>query len=191
MIHIDSAAPAELAVGPTVVEKGFGQVLIIIGGLPAAGKTTIARALAREIGAAHLRIDTIEQAIVRSGGGSHPLGPVGYSVGYAVAEDQLRLGLSVIAESVNPLEVTRAAWRSVAERTGRAAVEIEVICSDETEHRQRATTRTIDIEDLTGPTWQQILDREYEPWAGEHTVLDTAGRSLDSCVAQVRQEIGV
>jgi predicted kinase len=166
-------------------------VLIIIGGLPAAGKTTIARALAREIGAAHLRIDTIEQAIVRSGAGSHPVGPVGYSVGYAVAEDQLRLGLTVIAESVNPLEVTRSAWRSVAERAGRPAVEIEVVCSDETEHRQRATTRTIDIEDLTGPTWQQILDREYEPWAGEHTVIDTAGRPLDSCVAQVRQEIGV
>jgi predicted kinase len=164
-------------------------VLIIIGGLPAAGKTTIARALAREIGAAHLRIDTIEQAIVRSGGGSHPLGPVGYSVGYAVAEDQLRLGLTVIAESVNPLEVTRSAWRAVAERTGHSAVEIEVVCSDETEHRRRATTRTIDIEDLVGPTWQQILDREYEPWVGEHMVVDTAGRSLDSCVAQVRQEI--
>ena len=166
-------------------------MLIIIGGLPAAGKTTIARALAREIGAAHLRIDTIEQAIVRSGAGSHPLGPAGYSVGYAVAEDQLRLGLTVIAESVNPLEVTRAAWRSVAERTGHPALEIEVVCSDETEHQQRASTRTIDIEGLAGPTWQQILDREYEPWAGEHTVLDTAGRSLDSCVAQVRKEIGV
>jgi predicted kinase len=49
-------------------------VLIITSGLPATGKTTIARELAREIGAVHLRIDTIEQAVVRAGAGNRPLG---------------------------------------------------------------------------------------------------------------------
>jgi predicted kinase len=38
-------------------------MLIIFGGLPATGKTTLSRALARELGAVHVRIDTIEQAI--------------------------------------------------------------------------------------------------------------------------------
>jgi predicted kinase len=38
-------------------------MLIIFGGLPATGKTTIARDLARQLGATYLRIDTIEQAI--------------------------------------------------------------------------------------------------------------------------------
>jgi len=38
-------------------------VLVIFGGLPGVGKTTIAQELARQIGAMHVRIDSIEQAI--------------------------------------------------------------------------------------------------------------------------------
>jgi predicted kinase len=37
--------------------------LIAFAGLPGTGKTTIARELARRIGAVYLRIDTIEQAL--------------------------------------------------------------------------------------------------------------------------------
>ncbi|NEE50673.1 AAA family ATPase, partial [Streptomyces sp. SID8455] len=73
------------------------------GGLPGTGKTTLARLLAAHIGAVHLRVDTIEQAIVRSGLARHPVGPAGYTVGYALAEEHLQQGLTVIAESVNPL----------------------------------------------------------------------------------------
>jgi predicted kinase len=43
-------------------------VLIILAGLPGTGKTTIARLLARRLGAVHVRIDSIEQAIRDSGG---------------------------------------------------------------------------------------------------------------------------
>ena len=38
-------------------------MLIIFSGLPGSGKSTIARALAQQLGAVYLRIDTIEQAI--------------------------------------------------------------------------------------------------------------------------------
>ncbi|MFE5683837.1 AAA family ATPase [Streptomyces sp. NPDC056512] len=51
------------------------SMLIVIGGLPGTGKSTLARLLAARIGAVHLRIDTIEQAIVRSGLAKRPLGP--------------------------------------------------------------------------------------------------------------------
>ena len=71
------------------------------------GKTAIAASLARETGAVHLRIDSIEQAMRNSG--VTVSGPEGYEVAYAIAEDNLGLGRTVVADSVNPIEVTRAA----------------------------------------------------------------------------------
>lgn len=158
-------------------------------GLPATGKTTLARALAREIGAVHLRVDTIEQAIVRAGAGTHPIGPVGYAVAYALAEDHLGQGLTVVADSVNPLAVTRRAWRDVARSAGVEHVEVEVVCSDEAEHERRATTRATDVPDLRKPSWQQIRHREYEPWDRPPVVVDTAGRATAESVDRLRSLI--
>ena len=108
-------------------------MLLILGGLPAVGKTAIATGLARAIEAVHLRIDSIEQALRNSSVSIS--GPEGYEVAYAIAEDNLRLGRTVITDSVNPIEVTRAAWRTVAQRAGTRHIEIEIVCSDKAEHR--------------------------------------------------------
>ncbi|MGQ4600797.1 AAA family ATPase [Nocardia sp. R6R-6] len=152
-------------------------MLIVIGGLPGTGKTTLARLLAPRTGGVHLRVDTIEQAIVRSGLAQHPVGPAGYVVGYALAEEHLRQGLVVIAESVNPLSITRDSWLGAARNAGVAAAEIEVICSDPAEHRRRIVSRSVDIPGLPLPGWQQVLDRDYQPWDRNHIIVDTAGES--------------
>ncbi|MFI7340152.1 AAA family ATPase [Streptomyces sp. NPDC050085] len=158
-------------------------MLIVIGGLPATGKTTLARLLAAQIGGVHLRIDTIEQAIVRSGLAHHPIGPAGYVVGYALAEEYLHQGLTVIAESVNPLAVTRNSWRDVGVKAAVPVAEVEVICSAPAEHRRRATSRSVDVPDLPLPDWQQILDRDYEPWDRERIVIDTAQQDPQQSLA--------
>lgn len=165
-------------------------MLIVIGGLPGTGKTTLSRLLARRIGAVHLRIDTIEQAIVRTGRARHPLGPVGYAVGYALAEEHLRQGLTVIAESVNPLTVTRDSWRDAGAAADVRVIEVEVICSDPAEHRHRVTSRSIDIPDLPLPDWQQVLDRDYEAWDREHVVVDTAGQDPQESLASLLRHLG-
>jgi predicted kinase len=74
-------------------------ILIIFDGLPGTGKTAIAWELARQLDAMYVRIDSIEQAIRDSGVVSKPLNDAGYRVGYAVAEDNLRLGRTVVADS--------------------------------------------------------------------------------------------
>lgn len=165
-------------------------MLIILGGLPGVGKTAIARELARRIGAVHLRIDSMEQAIRASGILSQPLDDAGYRVAYAVAGDNLRIGRTVIADSVNPIRATRDAWVEVANRAQARAVEIEITCSDAGEHRRRVETRTADIPGLRLPAWEEVASREYDPWDRERLVIDTAGRTVEQSVSDVRDALG-
>ena len=162
-----------------------GPMLIIFSGLPGTGKTGIARELARQLGALYLRIDSIEQ-VIRDFRSDTPLDESGYCIGYAVAEDNLRLGRTVVADSVNPIKVTRDAWTTVASRVLVKAVEIEVICSDLTEHQRRVETRTTDISGLRLPTWEEVISREYHAWEHEHFVIDTFTRTVEQSVEMIR-----
>jgi predicted kinase len=74
-----------------------------------------------------------------------------------LAEENLRIGQTVVADSVNPLNITRDAWLSVAADASKDAIEIEVICSDPSEHRRRVETRKADIRGLSWPRWQAVL----------------------------------
>ena len=85
-----------------------------------------------------MRIDSIEQAVLDAGVViDGDLRDGGYRAAYAIAEDNLRLGRTVIGDSVNPMKLTRDAWRDAGLRAGVRVVEIETICSDAEEHRRR------------------------------------------------------
>jgi predicted kinase len=157
--------------------------LFIFGGLPGTGKSTLASAIAEYYGAAYIRIDTIEQTIRNSGFSFD--GPVGYQIGYALALDNLLLGQSVVADSVNPLKITREAWKDVGRKGKARFLEIEIVCSDTNEHRYRVESRSTNIDGLRLPTWQQVLDRHYQAWLSGHLVLDTAGRNFESSISEL------
>ena len=169
--------------------SGLQPMLIIFGGLPGTGKTTIAWELARQLGAVYLRVDSIEQAIRDSGVVSQSLNDAGYRAGYAVAEDNLRLGRTVIADSVNPLQLTRDAWIGVANRAQVSAIEVEVVCSDPEQHQLRVETRVSDIGGLRLPSWQEGASREYEPWERPHLLLDTTTHSAAENVKRIREAL--
>ena len=161
-------------------------ILVVLGGLPGVGKSTVARALLARWPAAYLRIDTIEQALRDSGvliGGD--VGPAGYMAAYALARTLLAQGLSVLADCVNPLPVTREAWRAVARDTRVPLLEVEVICSGPAEHRRRVETRVTDVPGLVLPTWVGVVQHDYTRWVGERLVLDTASMDAEQAAAHV------
>jgi len=163
-------------------------VLVIFSGLPATGKTTIARELAAQVAAVYLRIDSIEQALRDQG---IRVEGEGYRASHAIAEDNLRLGRIVVADSVNPWPLTRAEWRAVAVRAGVPSIDVEIVCSDAEMHRQRVEQRVADIPGHLPPSWDDVVRRDYRPWDSDRLQIDTARVPIAEAVSRIRATMRV
>ena len=162
--------------------------LVVFSGLPGVGKTTIAKILCRKIRACYLRADTIEQTLLCQMP-DRPVTCEGYAVAYSIAQENLALGCDVVADSVNPIALTRDAWRQVAVRSEAFCLEVEIICSHVPTHRQRVEGRKADSIGMTLPTWQKVMERNYAPWHGTRLIIDTASLTAEQAAAQIRQSI--
>jgi len=70
-------------------------------------------------------------------------------------------------------------------------LQVEVVCTLETEHRRRVESRGPDIVGHRVPTWQEVLDRDYRPWDSPRLVIDTAGRTVQESVQAITATAGV
>lgn len=162
-------------------------VLVVLGGAPGVGKTSVARELAARRTAAHVRVDTLEQALLRVGGTPAVLGPEGYAAGQAVAADLLRSGLDVVADGTQRLAVMRRAWASSADAAGAGVVQVELVCSDVDEHRRRVQQRTADFPGHRLPGWPDVEAADTDPWPDADARLDTAALSVAEVVDAIEE----
>ena len=162
-------------------------MLYIFSGLPGTGKSTLSRTVARQLNAVYLRIDTIEQGLRDLC--SIDVQGEGYRLAYRIASDNLRLGVSVVADSCNPIEITRREWEQVAREARAGHVNIEVVCSDSSEHHLRVEARHAEVSGLKLPTWSEIENREYDGWTIERVIVDTAGRSKIECARDLLSKL--
>ncbi len=165
-------------------------MLIVFGGLPGVGKTTLAKSVARELGAVYLRVDTIEHALRFSEMLQAEVGPAGYIVAYRLAEENLRLGRTVVADSVNPLNITRDAWLSVAQmsRYGKIAVEsLNVQGMVKNDRLARA------ISDVAWSSFVAVLTHKVAKTGGEVVQVSPNNTSqlCSACGAKVLKTLGV
>lgn len=161
--------------------------LFIFSGLPASGKSTLSKFIAKKYNAAYLRIDTVEQSLrdlcklnVYS---------EGYELSYRIASDNLKIGNNVVADSCNSIARTRKEWEEVAKMNNSLFINIQVICSDMNEHQKRVETRTSEIEGLLSPTWKDIKNREFQPWTSKVITIDTANKSIETSLTELNIKI--
>lgn len=161
----------------SLLEHSEKNTFYIFSGLPGAGKSTLSKSFAAYIGAAYFSIDTIEQ-------GFRDLCQIevegeGYGLAYRIVSDNLLLGLSVVADSCNPIPLTRYEWEQVAISAGVNFINIEIQCSDPEEHRARVENRLTLSSSNNLPSWEQVTQREYVHWDRERIAIDTAGCSSE------------
>lgn len=151
-------------------------MLIVMAGLPGAGKSATAEALGRELAASVVSVDPIEAAMWRAGvARDQPTGLAAYVVAEAVADGILAQDRTVIADAVNAVDAAREQWRALAARRGVPLAFIEVVCSDPAVHRHRLESRSRAIEGFPEPGWDTVerLRKEFAPWTDHRLLLDT------------------
>ncbi|WIM98039.1 ATP-binding protein [Actinoplanes oblitus] len=151
------------------------MVLAVFAGLPGVGKSTLAAAVATELPAAVLAVDTVDFALQRYAVHESRPGYAAYGVVAALAEEQLRIGHHVIIDAVSPVKAARDLWVDLAERMAVPLRVVEVLCGDDAEHRRRVESRYAARDHDGVPDWVRVLERqsEYEPYLGPRLVVDT------------------
>lgn len=158
-------------------------VLYAFSGLPGTGKSSLAQWLALRLKAVYLRIDTVEQAMREL---CHwDVQGEGYRLSYRIAADNLRLGLSVVSDCCNPIDLTRKEWAAVASGAGAQTIPIEILCSDVLEHQRRVQQRSSPVPGLVLPTWEEVQQRTFHAWDQPRVVIDTAGKSMPACLEEL------
>jgi predicted kinase len=150
--------------------------IIVFAGLPGTGKSTLARMVAARTGAAWLRVDSVEAALLEAGvPQSFETGLAAYIGVRDLARDQLHLGHDVVIDAVNGVAEARAMWRDLAEEFHVPRHVVHVTCTDAAEHRRRVEGRAPATPPLPKPTWDEVSQREFQPWDEPVLEVDNQG----------------
>src|SRR5947209_1395558 len=145
--------------------------LIVFTGLPGSGKSTIAEAIAAQLHFPVFSVDPIESSIIKSGiVKSWETGLAAYLISRDLAYEQLKLGLSVIIDAVNPVKEARDMWYEL-EKKQHAQLIIIACMLDERIHKKRIDHRVRNIHGIPEVTWEQVKNREYAPWEDKKLIL--------------------
>jgi len=165
--------------------------MIIFSGLPGTGKSTLAESLARQLSIPVFARDWLEAVLLQNDlqttSSDRSLGYVGYELLTTLAERQLMLGQSVILDSVAATLSIRKAWRELSGRYQAKWLVVECVCSDESLHRSRLSTRKRNIPGWHELEWSDIetVKKYYQAWDEERLVLDMVN-DIDKNISRVK-----
>ncbi len=173
--------------------------LIIVGGLPGSGKSTIAHALAGRIGADCIASDLLRKGLAGADPGERRPAAVGagiYAAGmtdltyrelFVQAERQLRAGHSVVLDATFGRAADRRRAAGLARAVGGVLVAVECGCPVKVA-RERLKSRS--LPGYAGPSdagWEvyRSMRRTFDPWP-EAERVDTT-RPIEHCLAKIAE----
>lgn len=141
--------------------------LIAMSGLPGVGKSTLAEKIAIELMIPIFSIDPIESAIIKAGiAKSFETGYAAYLVAEKLAEEQIKLGNSVVIDAANVEKEGQQIWLTCAKRLEMPLIVINCVFKDESKHRSRLEARVRNLHGFDEVTWEQVVERRkvHAPW---------------------------
>lgn len=155
--------------------------IIVITGLPGVGKSTLAKSIAQELRIPVFSVDPIESAIIHSKiKKSFKTGVAAYLISEVLASEQLEVGISVVIDSVSPVQEARNMWNDLSEKYNAKKIIIECVLETKL-HQKRINLREKHLYGFTEITWEDVLNRQkdYLPWTEKHLILDTSQSKED------------
>jgi predicted kinase len=151
-----------------------GSTFIVMRGYPGTGKSTIARLLAAALHAPLIDRDIIRQMAVDLFGNQPQVGQFSYELLFALAREQLRLGLSVVVDTPLTYRTTYDQCKELAQAFHTPMLVVHCQCPPEVQKR-RLEGRKGKVSEFQITSW-----REWEQWRPRFEEFEDGGCIIDT-----------
>lgn len=150
------------------------NTFIVMRGFPGTGKSTIARLLAASLHAPLIDRDILRQTAVDVFGNIPQIGHFSYELMFALAQEQLKLGLSVVVDT--PLTYRRTYERCVeiGQMFNTPMLVVHCQCPQEVQKR-RLEGRKGQVSNFQITSWE-----EWQQWKTRYEDFDDHGCAIDT-----------
>jgi len=172
--------------------------LVLVGGLPGSGKSTVARALAERIGADCLSSDTLRKELAGAGPSERLPAAMGAGIYTASmseltyrellvqAERLLRAGRSVVLDATFGRAGGRRRAATLARAMGGTFVQVECRCPARVAHTRLTSRSRPEYAGASDAGWEvyRSMRRSFEPFGTDAVRVDTT-KPLEECLAKI------
>jgi predicted kinase len=165
------------------------MTLVVMRGYPGTGKSTIARAISTALHAPLIDRDILRQKAVDIFGNLPHVGRFSYELMFALAEEQLSLGLSVVVDTPLTYRTTYEQAKELAQTFHVPMVVVHCQCPPEVQKR-RLEGRVGKVSEFQITSWKEWMQWKprFEDFDDDGCIIDTSN-PLDDSLAKVMRTI--